>query len=407
MKSIFIFFFIFLLGLNSGKAQINPTISSVTGQTSVVTTTVPFLLITPDARSGGIADAGVAISPDANSIYWNPSKLAFAPDDMAFSASYTPWMRELVPDVNLYNLSGYKKLDDKSGIGISVRYFDLGTVNFTDSVNRVIKLYNPTEFCLSAGYARKLSEHFSIGISGSFIYSDLAGSTTLSNNVFTKPAKDIAVGFSAYYTKKIDIGTKVADIAFGANISNIGPKLTYTGTTDDFLPTNLKIGGYFNFHINDQNKIGIALDLNKLLVPTPPIYAVNDSGKLIYNADGTPKISRGKNPNVSVLQGMVQSFYDAPGGFKQEIAEIDPSIALEYWLLNKYSARLGFFYEDPSQGNRQYMTIGLGANISGIVLDVAYLIVTNNTNIVTISPLTNTIRISLSTNINKGKLVKG
>lgn len=407
MKYFIIFFLIILLTFNSVKAQINPTSYSITGQTGVVTTTVPFLLITPDARSGGMADAGVAISPDANSIYWNPSKLAFAPDNMGFSASYTPWLRELVPDVSLSSLSGYKKLDDRSAIGLSFRYFSLGDINFTDTSNRLIKNYRPTEFSIDAGYARKLSDHFSIAATGSFIHSDLSGNTTLYNNITTHPANDVAVGFSAYYTKKINIGAKEADMAFGGNMNNIGPKLSYTNSGSTyFIPTNLKLGGYLNLHLNDENELGVALDFNKLLVPTPPVYAVNDSGKLVYNADGTPKIVKGRDPNVSVIQGMVQSFYDAPNGFSQEMALIDPCIAFEYRYLHKYSARIGYFYEDPNEGDRQYFTVGLGTNILGIVLDVSYLIPTNNTNIIYRSPLENTFRFSLSTNINKGKLVK-
>ncbi len=407
MKYLFIPTFIILLTFNAVKGQINGQTTSITGQTGVVTTTVPFLLITPDARSGGMADAGVAISPDANSIYWNPAKIAFAPNDMAFSIGYTPWLRALVPDVSLSSLSGYKKIDDRSGIGMSFRYFAQGTVNFVDTSNKILQNYNPTEFSIDAGYARKLSEHFSLAVTGSFIYSDILGNTTLYNGIITHSVSDLAVGFSGYYTKKININEKEADIAFGGNINNIGPKISYiNGGNTYFIPINLKLGGYLNYHLNDENELGLTLDLNKLLVPTTPIYATDSNGALMYNSDGTPKIVKGKNPNVSVLQGMIQSFYDAPNGFSQEMALIDPCIALEYRYLHKYSARIGYFYEDPNEGDRQYLTVGLGANILGIVLDVSYLIPTNNNPPFNVSPLTNTFRISLSTNINKGKLVK-
>jgi len=202
------------------------------------------------------------------------------------------------------------------------------------------------------------------------------------------------------------LAEKPSELAFGINIDNVGQKIIYSTYPGDFIPANLKLGGYLNVKINDENEIALAIDLNKLLVPTPPIYALDSIGAIIYNPDGTPKILKGKNPNVSVLQGMIQSFYDAPNGFSQEIALIDPSIAFEYRYLHKYSARIGYFYEAPDEGDRQYLTLGLGANIFGIVLDVSYLIPTNNVAPYNISPLTNTFRISLSTNINKGKLVK-
>ena len=409
MKALVILLFSVLSAINYSFAQtgINGSNATITGQTGVVTTTVPFLLISPDARAGGMADVGVAVTPDANSIYWNPSKLAFAPNDMSFSVGYTPWLSELVPDISLTNVSGYKRLDDKSAIGLSFRYFDLGDITFTNAKNQYLNTFRPDEFAFDACYSRKLSEHFSLGLTGSFIYSNLSGGTTLSNGEVTRPAVDIAAGISAYYTKKINIGSRTADWAFGVNIANIGPKITYTNAVErDFIPTNLKIGGYFNLHINDNNEIGMALDLNKLLVPTPPVYEVNSHDSLVYNPDGSPKIVAGRNPKVSVIQGMIQSFYDAPGGFRQEMTLIDPSIAFEYWHCHKYAARIGFFYEDPNEGDRQYITIGVGIKFKWINIDLSYLIPTNGRTTVTPSPLENTFRISLSANINKGKLVK-
>ena len=408
MKIRIIFFsaLIFCFNYTFAQTGINGN-ATVTGQTGVVTTTVPFLLISPDARAGGMADAGVAVTSDANSIYWNPSKLAFAPDDMAFSASYTPWLSELVPDISLTDISAYKKLDDKSGIGASFRYFSLGDITFTNAKNQNLNTFRPDEFAFDAGYARKLSEHFSIGLTGEFIYSDLSGGTTLSNGEVTRPAVDVAAGISAYYTKKINIGSKTADFAFGVNVDNIGPKITYTEAAHkDFIPTNLKVGGYLNFHIDENNEIGVALDLNKLLVPTPPIYEVNSKDSIVYNPDGSPKILNGKSSNVSVFQGMIQSFYDAPGGFKQEIALIDPSIAFEFLHAHKYAARIGFFYEDPNEGNRQYLTLGVGFKYKWLNLDLSYLVPTNGGTTTTRSPLENTFRFSLSASISKGKLVR-
>ncbi len=388
------------------QTGINGSNASVTGQTGVVTTTVPFLLISPDARSGGMADAGVAISPDANAMYWNPAKLAFEPDEMGISMNYTPWLSELVPDISLSTLSMYKKIDKFSGFGASLRYFSLGDITFTDNYNHYLKTFRPNEFALDAGYARKLSDHFSVGVAGRFIYSDLAGATPLSNGEVTKPASDFAGDLSAYYTTKIKFKSGMpADLAFGGNISNIGGKITYTNAAQrDFIPTNLKIGGYLNLHINEYNDLGFAVDFNKLLVPTPPIYE-DSAGQLVLK-NGLPVVKYGRDPNTSVIQGMFQSFYDAPGGFKQEMALIDPSIAIEYWYAHQIAGRMGFFYEDPNEGNRQYMTFGVGLRYSVFNIDFSYLVPTNGGTTTTRSPLENTLRFSLSFNFDKGTLKK-
>ena len=378
------------------KAQINGTSTSVTGQTGVITTTVPFLLITPDARSGGMADAGVAITPDANSTYWNPSKLAFVQDNMGFSASYNPWLRELVPDINLYYISGYKKLDDVSAIGASVKYFSLGDIAFTNNNGNNIGNYRPQELSADLSYARKLTDHFSLGVTGRYIYSDLTGQFTLPNGTTISPAKDAAVDVSAYDVHQVHLGKLNADLAFGCNISNIGPKLSYiSGYIGDFLPANLKLGGNLNLHINEENEISFSLDLNKLLVPTPPDYLLNYRGDdSIVN--GQPVIIKGKNPNVSVIQGMIQSFGDAPGGASQQWAEIDPSFAFEYWHNRMFAIRAGYFYEALTEGNRQYLTFGIGGKYNGFALDLSYLFPTNAQSVLTRSPLENTIRFTLS-----------
>jgi hypothetical protein len=374
---------------------------------SVVTTTVPVLLITPDARSGGMADAGVAISPDANAMHWNPAKLAFEPDDLGVSVTYTPWLRQLVPDISLSYLSMYKKIDKLSGFGASLRYFSLGDINFTDQNGNAIRTYRPNEFALDAGYARKLSDHFSIGIAGRFIYSDLSGTLTLASGEATRPAVDFAGDISGYYTTKVKLGGTDADLAFGGNISNMGGKITYTDAAHrDFIPTNLKLGGYLNLHVNEFNDIGFALDFNKLLVPTPPIYLLNynQTGDSLKN--GQPVIYKGMDNNVPVIQGMIQSFYDAPRGFSEEISEINPSIAVEYWYAHQIAGRMGFFYEDPAKGNRQYLTFGVGIKYTVFNLDLAYLVPTNGAKTVVRSPLENTLRFTLSFNFDKGKLKK-
>jgi hypothetical protein len=408
LKSSLVLSGILLANFSFAQTGINGGNASVTGQTGVVTTTVPFLLISPDARSGGMADVGVAVSPDANAIYWNPAKLAFEPDEMGICIAYTPWLSELVPDISLSSLSMYKTIDKFSGFGASLRYFSLGDITFTDNNNNYLKTFRPNEFAIDGGYARKLSEHFSVGVTGRFIYSDLAGATPLSNGEVTKPAYDFAGDLSAYYTTKVKFkdGTK-ADLSFGGNITNIGGKITYTDAANrDFIPTNLKVGGYLNVHVNDYNDIGFAVDLNKLLVPTPPIYATDSNGNLEHNPDGTTKILHGRDPNTSPIQGMLQSFYDAPGGFKQEMALIDPAIAIEYWYAHQVSGRIGFFYEDPNEGNRQYMTFGVGLRYSVFNIDFSYLVPTNGGTTTTRSPLENTLRFSLSFNFDKGTLKK-
>ena len=397
---------VLLVNFSFAQTGINGSNASVTGQTGVVTTTVPFLLISPDARAGGMADAGVAVAPDANAIYWNPAKLAFEPDEMGVSIAYTPWLSQLVPDISLSSLSMYKNIDKFSGFGASLRYFSLGDITFTDNNNNYLKTFRPNEFAIDAAYARKLSDHFSIGVTGRFIYSDLAGATTLSNGEATKAAADGSGDFSAYYTTKVKFkdGTK-ADLAFGGNITNIGGKITYTDAAQrDFIPTNLKVGGYLNVHVNEYNDIGFALDFNKLLVPTPPVYET-DSGRLVLK-NGLPVVKYGRDPNTSVIQGMIQSFYDAPGGFSQEMALIDPSIAIEYWYAHQVSGRIGFFYESPNEGNRQFLTFGVGLRYSVFNIDFSYLVPTNGGTTTTRSPLENTLRFSLSFNFDKGTLKK-
>jgi hypothetical protein len=387
------------------KSYAQVKISDLAGQQRVVTTTVPFLTITPDSRSGAMADAGVAISPDANAMAWNPAKLAFEPDDMGVSITYTPWLRKLVPDISLSYLSGYKRIDKLSGIGMSLRYFSLGDIVFTNDIGQYLKTHRPYEYAIDLGYARKLSTHFSLGIAGRFIYSNLAGSTTLYNGGTTRPGYTFAGDISGYYTKSVKVGGYKSDLAFGGNISNMGGKITYTTTAErDFIPINLKLGSYLNMHINDFNDLGFALDLNKLLVPTRPVYKTDNSGNLIIDpATQKPEISFGMDPDQPVIAGMVQSFYDAPGGWREELHEIDPSIAMEYWYAHQIAARAGFFYEHPTKGNRQYITVGLGLKYNVLQLDVSYLIPTNGSTSLTRSPLENTLRFTLQFNLQKGK----
>ncbi|RYD82631.1 MAG: type IX secretion system outer membrane channel protein PorV [Sphingobacteriales bacterium] len=372
-------------------------------QYRVITTTVPFLGITPDSRSGGMGDVGVAISPDANTIHWNPAKLAFMQSDMGLSLTYTPWLATIVDDISLSYLSGYKKINDRSGFGASLRYFSLGDITFTNDQGTFIKTHRPYEMAVDAAYALKLSKLFSVGIAGRFIYSDLASQLTLQSGARTKPGITFAGDISGYYTKPIKIKDKAATLSFGGNISNMGGKITYTSVSDrSFIPINMRLGTALGLKINEFNDINFAFDLNKLLVPTQPIYQTVN-GKPVYNQAGQKVIAKGKDPNVPVISGMIQSFYDSPGGFKEEMQEINPAIGVEYWYAKQFAGRMGYFHENKNKGNRQYLTFGVGVRYNVLGLDIAYLVPTNTAKSVSRSPLENTLRFTLSFNVDPKK----
>jgi hypothetical protein len=366
---------------------------------NVITTAVPFLLISPDARAGGMGDAGVASIPDANSEHWNPSKLAFLNQQMGFSVSYTPWLRQLVPDINLAYLSFFYKLKDRQTLGASLRYFSLGNIEFTDQSGNSIGSFNPNEYAFDVAYARQLSDNWSIGMAARYIYSNLTGATVVAGaNTF--PGRSFAVDISSYYqSKEIEIGDKKSTISAGINISNVGAKISYSNTgTADFLPTNLRMGPALTMNLDKYNKISFVLDLNKLLVPTPPVYSLNSSGSPIIGPNGQYEIAAGKDPNVGVAQGIFQSFSDAPGGALEEFHEIDWAGGMEYWYDNQFAARIGFFYENPTKGGREYFTMGAGFRLNVLTIDASYLIPISQQN-----PLQNTLRITLGFNFDKSK----
>lgn len=358
--------------------------SNLLGQLNTITTAVPFLIISPDARAGGMGDAGVAASPDANSIHWNPSKLALVEKKVGFSVSYTPWLRNLVPDINLAYVSFYNKL--KSGdqaIGASMRYFSLGDITFTDAAGNDIGQYKPSEFSFDLTYARQLSEKFTGGITLRYIHSNLTGGFQVENNA-TKAGNSVAADISSYFRTELELGNKDAVLGIGLNISNIGSKISYTETgTKDFIPTNMRIGPALTVDLNEYNEITFLMDFNKLLVPTPPVY----SDSLV---NGEQLILYGKNPDVSVAQGIFQSFSDAPDGFSEELKEINIGTGIEYWYDHQFAFRAGYFYEHEDKGNRKYFTLGAGLKLNVIGLDFAYLIPTDQRN-----PLENTLRFSI------------
>ena len=351
---------------------------------NTITTAVPFLLISPDSRAGGMGDVGVATSPDANSLHWNPAKFAFVEDEVGFAVSYVPWLRALVPDINLSYLAGYKKLNKNEAIAMELRYFTLGDITFTDVIGNNLGQYKPSEFALGSAYSRKLSDQFSLAISGRYIYSNLTGGQS-AGGITTNAGQSIAADVAGYYRKDIRIAKKDMQLALGANVSNIGNKVRYTETsTRDFIPINLRLGTALNADLDEYNKISFAFDINKLLVPTPPIY--NDS------IDG--QIDFGQDPNVSVVSGIFQSFGDAPGGFSEEMREINYSIGTEYWYDDQFAVRAGYFNEHNTKGGRKFFTFGSGVKYNVFALDFSYLInasrAINGNN-----PLANTMRFTL------------
>lgn len=347
-------------------------------ETNNIITGVPFLLITPDARSGSMGDVGVAVQPDGNSMAINPSKLAFLDKKYGFAVSYSPWLKSLVPDVSLTYLSGYYKPNEKTTIGGSLRYFNLGEIQLTDVNQQDLGIYTPSELAADITYARQLDASFSLGTSLRYIYSNLT-SGQFSSGQQVSPGNAVAVDVSAYFKKPtIFLGTD-AIVSAGLNISNIGTKLSYSDRgTSYFLPTNLKIGGASTFLIDDYNQFTFALDFNKLLVPTQPIY------------DANGKVIAGEDPDRSVPAGIFGSFSDAPGGFKEEIREINIAAGMEYWYNQQFALRTGYFYESPTKGNRRYFTLGAGLKYNVFNIDIAYLVAN-----VQKSPLANTLRFTM------------
>ena len=391
MKKILILCIIFL-NVNQLKSQIDYD-AVLGGNLNTITTSVPFLLISPDSKAGAMGDVGVATTPDASSMHWNPAKISFTKDDIGISVSIVPWLRELVPDINLQYIGGYYKLNENEAIGYELRYFSLGDITFTDNSGNVIGQYKPNELAIGTAYSRKLSRDFSIAISGRYIFSNLTGGQT-AGGTETVAGKSIAADISTFYTKPTTIADKKSDISIGMNISNIGNKISYTETiTRDFIPINLRIGADLTTEIDDYNKMSFSLDLNKLLVPSPPIY--NENGVLIA----------GKDPDVSVVSGMFQSFGDAPGQidslgnsvpgsiFKEEMREINISAGFEYWYADQFALRAGYFHEHDTKGGRKYLTFGSGVKYNVFALDFSYLISTSN--IGGTNPLANTMRFTL------------
>ncbi len=374
MKSLsYLFIFLFLSQL-SLFAQDEP---------NPITTAAPFLLIAPDARSGGLGDQGVATYSDANSLHYNAAKFAFSPSQYSIGVNYTPWLRNLTNDVFLGNLGFSQRINEKSAWATSMTYFSLGTIELTNEDGEIIGTENPNEFSIDGAYALKLSEVFSMGVVMRYIHSNYALRV---ENSDLQTVNTFAVDLNGFYqSEEINYGDFNGIWRGGFNISNMGPKVQLTnGGEESFIPTNLRLGGGFEFILDNVNSITTNLEFNKLLVPTPPIVD-----------EQTGEIIAGKDDDVEFLEGMVQSFYDAPDGFSEEMNEIAWSFSAEYLYNKTFAVRAGYFHEDEMKGRREYFTVGAGFKFKSSTLDVSYLINTSDVN----NPLENTLRFSLSFNL--------
>ncbi len=371
-------FFVFLMmiwpALFSQK-EINP--NQLGGQVNIISTAVPFLGITPDSRAGAMGNAGVASVPDINSQHWNPAKFVFIENKTGVSMSYTPWLRNLVNDINMYYLTGFTKIDELQSVSASIRYFTLGEIIFreTPDINEVTMQVKPNEFALDVGYSRMLSEKFSGAVAFRYIRSDLGGGFVQD----MEPGNSFAADLAFYFHTPADFIGNNSVFSSGINISNIGNKISYDGgDVRQFIPTNLRLGVGLSTDLDPYNSISILLDLNKLLVPTPSktVETSADYGR--------------EYQNMSVTSAMFKSFSDAPGGLQEELREINFALGFEYWYDRQFAIRAGYFHEHENKGNRKLFTTGIGLKFNMLTLDASYLIpvVQNN-------PLANTIRFTL------------
>ena len=405
MKKVSIFFLIILTLATTGYAQTVPDDPhDYLGRLNAITTAVPFLLIAPDSRAGAMGDIGAATSADVSSQAYNPAKYVFNKNTFGISLSYSPWLRKLVDDINLAYLSTYWKMTDMDAIAFSLRYFSLGDIQFTDEQGHNMSTQNPNEFALDFTYSRKLIDQLSIAITPRFIYSNLTANQYV-GGVETKPGLAGAADVSLFYQQDFKARNMEGQtLRLGFAITNIGNKMSYSSGTlrRDFLPTNLRLGLGYEMNFDGYNKLAVTGEINKLLVPTPPVYATDSSGRIIYDETNTPVIARGKNPDVSVPVGIFQSFYDAPGGFIEEMQEINFGIGLEYSYRDFFFVRTGYFNENKNKGNRKFLTMGVGFKYNILNIDVAYLFAIQQYH-----PLANTLRFTLSldfTSFNKDEI---
>jgi len=350
------------------------SISTIAQVNNPIVTAVPSLSIAPDARAGGMGDVGAATSPDVNSQYWNPAKYVFMESEAGLSLSYTPWLRKLVTDIDLAYLTGYWKFNQREALSASLRYFSLGDITLMDQLGEPQGSAHPNEIAVDVAYSRMLSENFSAAATLRFIYSDLNNGMNLTGGTEMYPGKSVAADVAAYYKTPIALQSVDGTLAFGLNISNIGAKMSYDQyETSNFIPTNMRLGGSFDYPIDNYNRVSVSADLNKLLVPTQNNLTAKEYSDL------TP------------ISGIFRSFTDAPGGFSEELREISWSIGAEYAYNNQFFVRGGYYNEDQYKGNRKYFTAGAGFKLNVFTLDAGYVISTSQSN-----PLDQTLRFSLS-----------
>ncbi len=375
--------------LLSACATVTPVFAQQTtqidGRVNTITTAVPFLRISPDARAGGMGDVGIATEADANAQYWNIGKMPFAPKQYGISVTYTPWLKELVPDIALYYVSGYAKFgqENNQAISGSLRYFNLGDINYTDLDAKPLGTGKPREFSLDLGYSRRFSPYLSAGISLRYIHSAIAnGLAAGQNGTDYQPGNAIGADVGFYYTRTKEIdGPRSRTFSAGVVASNVGSKISYSSTRNDFIPINLGLGVANTWQIDEYNKFTAALDVNKLMVPTPQYKDSNGVVTSYLPSDKT------------VVSGIFSSFGDAPGGFSEELREVQVSLGAEYWYQNQFGLRAGYFYEDKTKGDRKYFTVGGSARYNIFTLNFSYLIPSNSG--ITRNPLSNTLRFSL------------
>lgn len=369
---------------------------------NVITTAVPFVSINPDSRGGGLGDCGVATSPDVYSMHYNPAKYVFMEDKLSIGLGYSPWLRNLVPDMNLAYLAAAYKINDRSSVAATLRYFSAGSVEFRDQYNQPLGDYNPNEWAVDATYSRMLGDYLSGAVAGRFIYSDLVQNQA----DYARKGISVAADVSVYYLRPVEFKTVDAEVSWGVCIKDIGSKINYTTSSGrrDFIPTTLRAGAGLKLEIDEYNSLGFTFDVTKLLVPTSPIRDV-----------ATDSILYGMDNDVAVVQGIIQSFYDAPGyswnentqqyehigKFYEELCEINVGVGVEYWYNNLFSVRAGYFNEPWRKGDRKYITVGAALKYNVFGLDVSYLIPVNRQ--LGSHPLENTLRFNLTYNMGKKK----
>lgn len=355
-------------------------------QDRAITTGVPFLQIAADARAAGMGDIGVATSPDTYSQQWNPAKYAFATDKQGFSVSYTPYLTDIVNDISLGQVTYYNRFNDRSAFAGSIRYFGLGEIELRENANDVPRLVSPNEFAIDGSYSLHLSDYFSMAVGGRFIHSNLK---VASDNGDASPASTFAVDIAGYYqSEEIAYSDFNGRWRGGFNIQNLGPKISYDNDefNNNFLPANLKIGGGFDFILDEYNKIGVNLEFNKLLVPTPQYESTDTTAETVQKTEDYRKIGW--------VSGIFKSFGDAPGGFSEELQEVTYALGAEYEYQDAFSLRSGYFHESDQKGARKFFSLGAGFKYNVVKVDVSYLFSASKVK----NPLENTLRFSLTFN---------